>query len=431
MNMDYTKQILPNGLRILTVPMPSVASVTVLIMVGAGSRYEEKNINGISHFLEHMAFKGTVKRPTQLDIASTIDGIGGEFNAFTSKDHTGYYVKAAAKHLPLQLDVLTDMLLHSKFDPVEIEKERGVIIEEINMYEDTPMRKISDLYENLLYGDTKLGRDIAGRKEVIKSVKREDFMSYLDRFYGPSNTVITVTGAVDTNGNTSAKVKEMIEELLGGWKNRNVTMADPIDDKQDGPKLLVRFKDTQQAHLCLGVRSYHLTHPDRYKLAVMTTILGGGMSSRLFMEVREKRGLAYYVRSENEEYREVGNFVTQAGVDVARIEDAVKIMLEQFLKMTKEPVRNEEIVKAKEFLKGRLTLELEDSRSVAGLYATTEVLEDHVRTPKEIFAKLDEVTIEDVQNVAQDIFKEKNLNLAVIGPYKEEERFSKLLTFNH
>lgn len=429
--MDYTKQILPNGLRILTVPMPSVASVTVLIMVGAGSRYEEKNINGISHFLEHMAFKGTVKRPTQLDIASTIDGIGGEFNAFTSKDHTGYYVKAAAKHLPLQLDVLTDMLLHSKFDPVEIEKERGVIIEEINMYEDTPMRKISDLYENLLYGDTKLGRDIAGRKEVIKSVKREDFMSYLDRFYGPSNTVITVTGAVDTNGNTSAKVKEMIEELLGGWKNRNVTMADPIDDKQDGPKLLVRFKDTQQAHLCLGVRSYHLTHPDRYKLAVMTTILGGGMSSRLFMEVREKRGLAYYVRSENEEYREVGNFVTQAGVDVARIEDAVKIMLEQFLKMTKEPVRNEEIVKAKEFLKGRLTLELEDSRSVAGLYATTEVLEDHVRTPKEIFAKLDEVTIEDVQNVAQDIFKEKNLNLAVIGPYKEEERFSKLLTFNH
>jgi predicted Zn-dependent peptidase len=340
-------------------------------------------------------------------------------------------VKAAAKHLPLQLDVLTDMLLHSKFDPVEIEKERGVIIEEINMYEDTPMRKISDLYENLLYGDTKLGRDIAGRKEVIKSVKREDFMSYLDRFYGPSNTVITVTGAVDTNGNTSAKVKEMIEELLGGWKNRNVTMADPIDDKQDGPKLLVRFKDTQQAHLCLGVRSYHLTHPDRYKLAVMTTILGGGMSSRLFMEVREKRGLAYYVRSENEEYREVGNFVTQAGVDVARIEDAVKIMLEQFLKMTKEPVRNEEIVKAKEFLKGRLTLELEDSRSVAGLYATTEVLEDHVRTPKEIFAKLDEVTIEDVQNVAQDIFKEKNLNLAVIGPYKEEERFSKLLTFNH
>jgi predicted Zn-dependent peptidase len=431
MNMDYTKQILPNGLRILTVPMPSVASVTVLIMVGAGSRYEEKNINCISHFLEHMAFKGTVKRPTQLDIASTIDGIGGEFNAFTSKDHTGYYVKAAAKHLPLQLDVLTDMLLHSKFDPVEIEKERGVIIEEINMYEDTPMRKISDLYENLLYGDTKLGRDIAGRKEVIKSVKREDFMSYLDRFYGPSNTVITVTGAVDTNGNTSAKVKEMIEELLGGWKNRNVTMADPIDDKQDGPKLLVRFKDTQQAHLCLGVRSYHLTHPDRYKLAVMTTILGGGMSSRLFMEVREKRGLAYYVRSENEEYREVGNFVTQAGVDVARIEDAVKIMLEQFLKMTKEPVRNEEIVKAKEFLKGRLTLELEDSRSVAGLYATTEVLEDHVRTPKEIFAKLDEVTIEDVQNVAQDIFKEKNLNLAVIGPYKEEERFSKLLTFNH
>lgn len=428
-DMDYTKQVLPNGLRILTVPMPAVASVTVLIMVGAGSRYEEKNINGLSHFLEHMAFKGTTKRPTQLDIAGTIDGIGGEFNAFTSKDHTGFYVKAAAKHLPLQLDVLSDMLLHSKFDPVEIEKEKGVIIEEINMYEDTPMRKVGDLYENLLYGDTKLGRDIAGRKDVIKSVKREDFINYLDRFYGPSNTVITVTGAVDTNGNTSSNVKKMIEDLLGGWKNRSVTAHESMTDNQDGPKTLVKYKDTQQAHLCLGVRSYHLTHPDRYKLAVMTTILGGGMSSRLFMEVREKRGLAYYVRSENEEYTELGNFVTQAGVDVVRIDDAVKVMLEQFVKITAEPVKKEEIVKAKEFLKGRLTLELEDSRSVAGLYATTEVLEDHVRTPKEIFAKIDEVDISDVQKVAADIFKENNLNLAVIGPYKEEERFKKLLKF--
>src|SRR3989344_772733 len=197
--MTYHKNLLSNGLRVITVPIAQSESVTVLILVGAGSRYEEKKINGISHFLEHMAFKGTKKRPTALAIAATIDGIGAEFNAFTSKDHTGYYIKAAKKHLPLLLDVLSDMLLHSKFDATEIEKERGVIIEEINMYEDTPMRKVGDLYENLLYGDTPLGRDISGIKDVIKSVKREDFLSYIDRFYGPGNTIVAVSGGIDQN----------------------------------------------------------------------------------------------------------------------------------------------------------------------------------------------------------------------------------------
>src|SRR3990170_7472696 len=194
--MDYRKTTLDNGLRLLTIPMPGVASVTMLIMVGVGSRYEEKKINGLSHFLEHMAFKGTFKRPTALDIATTIDGIGGEFNAFTSKDHTGYYIKAAAKHVPLLFDVLSDMLLHSKFDTAEIEREKGVIIEEINMYEDTPMRKVGDLYENLLYGDSKLGRDISGIPQVIRSIKREDFLAYMDRFYSPVNTIATISGGI-------------------------------------------------------------------------------------------------------------------------------------------------------------------------------------------------------------------------------------------
>ncbi len=419
--MDYQKHTLPNGLRILTVPMPQVQSVTVLIMVGIGSRFEEKEINGISHFLEHMAFKGTEKRPSAFDISSLIDGIGGEFNAFTSKDHTGYYVKAAAKHLPLLIDLLSDMLLHSKFDREEIEKERGVIIEEINMYEDTPMRKVGDLYENLLYGDTKLGRDIAGLKEVIKSVKREDFTSYIDRFYGPSNTVVAIAGGIKES-------KDLVGKYLGEWQSKPVVQPDLMPDGQKEPQLLLKYKDTQQAHLCLGVRSYHLTHPSRYALGVLTAILGGGMSSRLFIQVRERRGLAYYVRSSNEEYVDVGNFVTQAGVDVVRIDDAIKVMLEEFVKIVKEPVTKEELVKAKEYLKGRFTLELEDSRSVAALFATTQVLEDKVRTPEEIMKKIDEVTIEDVQNVAKDIFRQEWLNLAIIGPYKEEERFRKLLT---
>lgn len=420
--MDYQKQVLPNNLKILSVPMPQFQSVTVMILVGVGSRYEEKNINGISHFLEHMAFKGTKLRPSALAISSIIDGIGGEFNAFTTKDHTGYYIKAASKHLPLIMDVLSDMLLHSKFDPLEIEKERGVIIEEINMYEDTPMRRIGDLYENLLYGDTKLGRDISGRKEVIRKVKREDFVSYIDRFYRAGNTIVTVAGGIK-NG----EIKELVEEYLGSWNGRKIEKIEKEDDGQEKPGLLVKYKDSQQAHLCLGFRSYNLTHPKRFALSVLTSILGGGMSSRLFIEVRERRGLAYYVRSWNEQYEDVGNFVTQAGVDVARIEDAIAVMIDQFAKIREEKVTSEELIKAKEYVKGRFTLELEDSKNVAHLFASEELLEKEILTPEEIIKRIDAVTTSQVQEVAQDILREKTLNLAIIGPYKSEERFKKLL----
>lgn len=436
MFMTYNLSTLENGLRVLTVPIPASESVTVLILVGAGSRYEEKKINGISHFLEHMAFKGTKKRPTALAIAATIDGIGAEFNAFTSKDHTGYYIKAAKKHLPLLLDVLSDMLLHSKFDANEIEKERGVIIEEINMYEDTPMRKVGDLYENILYGDTPLGRDISGIKEVIKSVKRDDFLSYIDRFYGPGNTIVAVSGGIGEseklkvkNEKLQLKIQNLVQKCLGDWQRKSIEKPQEMSDDQAAPAVLVRFKDTQQAHLSIGVRSYHLTHADRYALGVLTNILGGGMSSRLFIEVREKRGLAYYVRSSNEMYTDVGNFVTQAGVDVVRIDDAIKVILSEFNRITSTPVSDEELMRAKENLKGHLTLELEDSRSVASLLATAQLLEGKVRTPEEILSHVDGVTLLDVQKVAKDIFTENHLNLAVIGPYKEEERFINLLKF--
>ena len=420
--MKYSKQTLKNGLRLIDIPMPSVKSATVLILVGVGSRYEEKNINGISHFLEHMAFKGTKKRPTALDIATTIDGIGGEFNAFTSKDHTGYYIKSAVEHLPLLFDVLSDMLLSSKFDATEIEREKGVIIEEINLYEDTPMKKISDLYENLLYGDTKLGRDVAGKPEVIRSIKREDFLSYTDRFYSPVNAVITVAG-----GTIGQEVNELAEKYLSGWQKKPVDQADRVGEKQENPAVLLKYKDTQQAHLCVGVRAFNNTHPDRYKLSVLGNILGGGMSSRLFIEVRERRGLAYYVRSGNELYEDVGNFVTQAGIDIKRIDDAIKVILEQFDKIRTEKVSEEELTKSKENMKGKLILEIEDSKSLAGLLAQSELLEGGVKTPDEIIGEIDKVTAEDIKKLAQRIFIEKTLNLAVIGPHKDEERFIKLL----
>lgn len=423
--MNYKKQTFSNGLRLITVPMKGVQSVTVMMMVGVGSRYEEKDINGISHFLEHMAFKGTEKRPTAMAIAATIDGIGAEFNAFTTKDHTGYYIKAASKHLPLILDVLSDMLLHSKFDQTEIEKERGVIIEEINMYEDTPMRKIGDLYENLLYGDTKLGRDIAGQKDVIRKVKRGDFQAYVDRFYGPGNTVVAIAGGTETYDEQSLSV--LVEQYLGSWAKKTPVAMERFTSTQQKPSLLVYHKDTQQAHVALGMPSYHLTHPDRFKLAIMTTILGGGMSSRMFIEVREKRGLAYYVRASNEQYQDVGNFVTQAGVDVTRIDDAIKVILEQFYLLKENGVTDEELSRAKEYLKGRLTLELEDSKSIASLFASADLLEDSIKTPEEIIAGVDAVTAEQVKEVARDIFQPNLMNLAVVGPYKEEERFKKLL----
>src|SRR3989344_4837054 len=194
--MDYKKNTLKNGLRVVEIPMPGVKSATVIILVGVGSRYEEKNINGISHFLEHMAFKGTEKRPSALHIASTIDGIGGEFNAYTSKDHTGFYIKAASEHVPLLIDVLSDMLLHSLFKSDEIEREKGVIIEEINMYEDTPIRHIGDIYEELLFGDNPLGWHIAGKPDIIRSIKRDDFVAYMDGLYRPNNTVIVVAGGI-------------------------------------------------------------------------------------------------------------------------------------------------------------------------------------------------------------------------------------------
>ncbi|OGG20429.1 hypothetical protein A3D03_01680 [Candidatus Gottesmanbacteria bacterium RIFCSPHIGHO2_02_FULL_40_13] len=422
--MRYKLNTLENGLKLLTIPMPGVESVTVLVMVGVGSRYEEKKINGLSHFLEHMAFKGTQKRPSAFDIASLIDGIGGEFNAFTSKDHTGYYVKAAKKHLSLLVDVLSDMLLHSKFDPLEIEKEKGVIIEEINMYEDIPMRKIGDLYENLLYGDTKLGRDIAGIKEVIKSVKREDFISYMDRFYGPVNTVVAIAGGIPLKGDT---LKGTVEKYLGGWKNKKVEKPEFFKENQTTPAFHLTFKDTQQAHLCLGVRSFPLLHPGRYASGVLTNILGGGMSSRLFIEVRERRGLAYYVRANDERYIDVGNFVVQAGVDVARIDDAIKVILDELRKIKNAKIDKKELNKAKENMKGKLILELEDSRSVAALFATSKVIEDKILTPLEIMQKVDSITIEDLQKTAGEIFQQSQLNLAIIGPYKDDERFRKLL----
>lgn len=419
----YFLDKLPNGLKVLSVPLKGIQSATVMLSVGAGSRYETQKINGISHFLEHMAFKGTTKRPSTLIISGLIDGIGGEFNAFTSKDHTAYYIKAASKHLPLMFDMLSDMLLHSLFNKSEIEREKGVISEEINMYEDTPLRKVGSLYETLLYDGSPLGFDIAGKKEVIQKLNRENFLSYVDNLYSPNNSIIAVAGNIKDN----KEVLDLAKEWLNSWQKKNVWQFKTTSDNQKKSRVLATYKKTEQAHLCLGVPSYPREHKDHYVLEVLTAILGGGMSSRLFIEVRERRGLAYYVRSETSEYDETGNFVTQAGVDLKRIDDAIKVILNEYNRIVHETVSESELVKAKEFLKGRLILDLEDSMAVAGLYAFQGLLNKKIETPKEIIRKINEVTAIDIMRVAKDLFKQNKLNLAIIGPYKDEARFAKLL----
>lgn len=422
--MQYHKIVLPNGLRLITVPMPSFESATALVMVGAGSRYETKKNNGISHFLEHMAFKGTEKRPTALDIASLIDGIGGEFNAFTGKEYTGYYVKAGKNNVETILDVLSDMLKHSKLDPIEIEKEKGVIIEEMNLYEDMPMRKIGDIYEQLLYGDTPMGWDIAGEKDIIRSITRDDFLSYMKSLYSPHNMTVVIAGGIEEEG-----MRELVGKYFGDMQKFETMKYEPLKVSQKKPSVLIRDKKTEQIHIALGVRTVSLNNPDKYPLSVLASILGGGMSSRLFNEVREKRGLAYYVKSHSEEYTDAGSLVSFAGIDPKRVKDAIKVMVEQYALVSsgKMNITDEELKKAKEYIKGHLVLELEDSRSVSTFYAHQELLEKEVLNPDQILKKIDAVTIDDVEAVGKKYFVNQGLNLALIGNFEDRQILEELV----
>lgn len=406
------------------VPMPQVASVTVLVMVGAGSRYETRHNNGISHFLEHMAFKGTKKRPTAMVISSLIDGIGGEFNAFTSKETTGYYIKSASTHIDLSLDVISDMLQNSLFDPKEIEKERGVIIEELNLYEDTPVRKIGDVYERLLYGDTPMGWDVGGEKDIIKKISRKDFVAYMNSLYSGSNITIVVAGGLDKK-----KVHALVKKYFGQMKRFTTKAYGKLSEKQTKPQVYIKHKKTEQVHIALGFRTVPLEHPDQHALSVLSAILGGGMSSRLFHEVREKRGLGYYVRCQSDHYQDCGTLFTVAGIDPKRLDEAISVIIDEYRVIASKTgkITEEEFKKAKEFLKGHFVLELEDSRSVAGFYASQELLEKKLQKPKELIEKIEKVTIGEVKKVAGKYFVNSHLNLAIIGDFDNPKRFEKLL----
>ncbi|HEY7379576.1 MAG TPA: pitrilysin family protein [Gaiella sp.] len=417
----FERTALSNGIRVLTAPMAQAQSVTSVIMFAAGSRYETPETNGIAHFAEHMFFKGTERRPTARAIAGEIDGIGGEFNAFTGKESTGYYVKCAADTRDVALDVLADMLRHSRFDPEEIEREKGVIVEEMNMYFDTPRSYVGSVYDRLLYGDQPLGWDIIGRKETVRAAGRETFGGYLDRWYRPERMVIGVGGRIGDG------LLARLEELFGDIEPGQTGTPEPVVIPADGSAVSVHEKQSDQAHVIIGARSYETGHPDRYTLQLLATVLGGGMSSRLFTEVRERKGLAYYVYSSASAYADAGSVAAQAGVDIDRADDAVRTIVGELRRMAEEDVPADELEKARNFSKGRFVLGLESPHGTILFGLRREVLEGGAVEPEEVLAGLDAVTAADVRRVAQDVLGGR-LYLALVGPFDEPERFEPLLT---
>lgn len=421
---------LSNQLEIVTAPIKGVKTVTALVMVATGSRFENKQTSGLSHFLEHMFFKGTAKRPTTLEISSELDRVGGEFNAFTGKEYTGYYVKVEAGQLELALDVLSDILFSSKFESAEINREKGVIIEELNMYLDNPLSYIEDLFEACLYGDTPAGRDTVGTKENILNFNRRRLLDYVGRQYSADKIIVCLAGSM------RAEALDLSKKYFSKFLKKNYQDKLKTDDEQGRPAVKFHYKKTDQAHLSLGVRALPFAHEDELAAKLISIILGGTMSSRLFTELRERRGLAYYVRTHNEPYTDSGYLTTQAGVPLKELSRAVKIILKEYKKLTVEPIKAEELSRVKQCLIGRSALQFEASDNVANWYGQQIILSKEqkktgtVLTPEQYYAKVKKISAHDLNRVARKIFVENKLNLAVIGPYgeKEKKEFEKMLT---
>jgi len=407
----HKKTVLENGLRVITQKSAGTKAVTVLILCGAGSRYEDQSIRGISHFLEHMFFKGANRYKNAREVSEAIDSVGGEFNAFTGKEYAGYFVKVASEHFETAADVLSDMLVNAKFDSHEIEKERGVILEEFNMYQDTPMYQVGWDFENLLFGEQPMGWDEIGTKELIKNVTHEDFLKYKNSLYTADNCVVCVAGNIDEK-----KVIKTIEEKFnfGNEKRSRGFEGFKPDLAKDLKKL--HIKKTEQTHIVCGARGIPEGHADHYVEQVLSTILGGNMSSRMFMAVREEKGLCYYVKTETDNYTDCGAISTRAGVDVNRAVLAIDAIKAEYARICDEVVSEKELSKGKEFIKGKIALRLEDSEEMAHLLGKYELLYGKIKTVEEIARGVDAVTAEDVQRVARELLAPENLRIAAIGP---------------
>lgn len=420
----FKKTTLKNSLRIITVPQRSTQAVTVLVLVGTGSKYEKKEINGISHFLEHMFFKGTKKRPSPLAIAEPLDKVGGIYNAFTGEEYTGYFAKVDALHLNLALDWVSDIFLNSKLEATEIKKEKRVITEEINMRYDHPTIYIQTLWSKLLYGNQPAGWDIAGTKESVSRINRQKLFDYMKNQYVAKNTIVCVAGKIEDR-----KVSNKIKKYFSKIKITTPFSKEKVLEKQTKPRCLLEERKTDQAHICLGARGYNLFHSQRYTQELLGIILGGMMSSRLFIEIRERLGIAYYISTSVFDDTDTGFLVTAAGLDNNKIELGISAILKEYKKVSQKVVPKEELKKAKDCLRGKMTLLLESSDARASFYGMQELLEKRILTPKEIYRRVDKVSQSDILKVARDIFQPQKLNLALIGPFKDQSKLQKLLKF--
>lgn len=422
---DYRQRELKNGLRIITVPKKGTRAAVVLVLVKTGSKYEEKDKMGISHFVEHMLFKGTKKRLTPLSVAETLDKVGGVYNAFTSEDFTGYYAKVDVDKIDIAMDWVADIYLNSLIPEKEVEKEKGVISEEINMIYDNPMVYSQVIWQRLLYGDQPAGWDVAGTKESVAGISRNDLVEYISTQYCASNTLVVLAGAIDD--------KRDFEKAKDYFQNTRIEKpkkSPEVFEDQKVPEVSILKRDTDQTHFCLGVRAYHNNHPDKYVQEVLATLLGGMMSSRLFVKVREELGLAYYIQSAASSNPNTGYLMSAAGLDNKNVEKGIVAILEEFKKIQAKIPKEKELQKAKDYIKGKTALKLEASDSLAFYYGEQALLERMVRTPFELFQRIDAVTPDDILRVGKDIFVPEKLNLAMIGPFENKERFQKLLREN-
>jgi len=424
--MGYDKTTLKNGVRVITNSMPHTQSVSTILYYGVGSRYEEDRIAGISHFIEHMVFKGTSKRPTAKDISEAIEGVGGILNASTGRETTNYWAKVARNHFPLAFDVLSDMLLHANFDPNEIEKERKVIIEELHATLDSPPDLVNEIISEVIWGQQPVGRDIGGSDATVGQISREDLLTYMKKFYLPSDMVVSVAGNI-----SHEDVLKRVEETLGQLPSGERPKASPAQHLNgDNPRLKIHFKETEQTNLCLAVPALHYSDPRRYILSMLDTIMGSGMSSRLFQQIREEHGLAYTVESYSSQLSDTGAWIVYSAVDPERIDDTITAIIRELNELRQERVPETELTKAKEYNKGRMLLSLENTQAVASWGGGQELLLDRILTVEEVVEQIEAVTTEQIQDMAQELFRPEKMRLAVVGPYQnQDERFRDLLKF--
>jgi predicted Zn-dependent peptidase len=418
----YQKVTLDNGLRLVTEAMPHTRSVSIGFFIGTGSRYETDKQAGISHFIEHLCFKGTSKRPTTTDICTVIEGVGGILNAGTDKELTVYWCKVAQPHFGIALEVLVDMLLNSKFDPVEIEKERQVIIEEINMSLDSPPQRVAMLLDEILWPGHELGRDIAGSKESVAGITRDMMLDYLAQRYIAGNTVLAVAGDIQHE-----EVVGMIKQATSGWSRREPQPGYKPYQGKIGRRVLIEKRDTEQTQLCLALPGLSLNHPDRFKIDLLSVVLGEGMSSRLFTEIRDNLGLAYSIQSYAEHLLDTGALIISAGVDTKKVTVAIGAILKELSRLKQEKILDTELTKAKELFKGRILLRLEDSRSVAGWMGGQEILTGQILTVDEVISVMESITSGELQQLAGELLAGEQLRLAVVGPVQPDEPLEHLL----